>query len=164
MAGVARPPLAMCDDTGGSLVETAFVGGVVVTILIALMQVSLALFSYDYVSNAARMGSRYAMVRGADSCANTPSLSNCNATANEIQSYIQGLKYPGINSANLAVSTTWLSASSTTPTTWTACDAQCNAPGNQVKVAVSYPFPIEIPFLSTSTVTLTSTSQLIIAQ
>ncbi len=156
--------LALGGVEGGSLIEMAFVGGTVVAILMALMQVSLALFSYDYVSNAARTASRYAMVRGANSCSNTPNLSNCNATAAEIQSYIQGLNYPGIDSGNLTVTTTWLSASSTTPTTWTACAGQCNAPGNQVKVVVSYPFPLEIPFVSRSTLTMTSTSQTIIAQ
>ncbi len=163
-ATAARVSLAFRRQNGGSLIEMAFVGGTVVTILMALMQVSLALFSYDYVSNAARTASRYAMVRGADSCTNTPNLSNCNATAAEIQSYVQGLNYPGIDSANLTVTTTWLSASSTTPTTWTACADQCNAPGNQVKVVVSYPFPFDIPFLSQSTLTMTSTSQMIIAQ
>jgi Flp pilus assembly protein TadG len=163
-AMAARLRFVLRGDGGGSLIEIAFVGGVVVTIFMAIMQMSLALFSYDYISNAARTASRYAMVRGSESCANTPNLSNCNATADEIQTYIQGLKYPGINSSNLTVTTTWLSASSSTPTTWTACATQCNEPGNEVKVVASYPFAVEIPFLSKSTLTMTSTSQMIIAQ
>jgi Flp pilus assembly protein TadG len=152
------------NDMGGSVIEMAFVCPVVVSILMGLVQMSLALFTYDYVGDAARAGSRYAMVRGAKSCANTPNLPNCGATAAQIQSYVQGIKYPGVNSSNLTVTTTWLSASTTQPTTWTACGNECNAPGNQAKVVVTYAFPLGVPFLPHSTLNLTSTSQVVIAQ
>jgi Flp pilus assembly protein TadG len=152
-------------EEGSSLVEMALSCAVVVTMLLGIVEMSFALFSYDYISDAAREGSRYAIVRGSKSCSNTPSLTNCNATADKVQTYIKGLGYPGINSANMTVTTTWLTASATKPTTWSTCSSgTCNAPGNIVKVQVNYAFPISIPFVRLTTINVASTSQMVIAQ
>ena len=127
---------------------------------------SLALYNYHLVCDAAREATRYAIVRGSASCTNSPTLSNCNATSGEIQSYIQGLGYP--YSGQLTVTTTWLTAASSgspATTTWTACSSgTCNAPGNLVNVFVSEAFPLNIPFVSNLTINLRSTSQMVISQ
>jgi Flp pilus assembly protein TadG len=151
-------------EEGAAIVEFAMSAIVLLCMMIGIMELSLALYSHDYVSEAAREGSRYAMVRGSTSCLNTPSLTNCNATAALIQSYVQGLGFPGIGSTSTTVTTTWLSASATQPTTWTACANTCNAPGNLVKVRVVYSFPLSIPFISSQTLSIGSTSQMVIAQ
>jgi Flp pilus assembly protein TadG len=151
-------------EIGSIIVEVALASIVLLCMLFGIMEISLALYSYDYISDAAREGSRYAMVRGSTSCTNTPNLTNCQVTAAQIQTYVQNLGYPGINSANTTVATTWLSASATQPTTWTACANVCNAPGNQVQVNVVYAFPLTIPFVSARTLSLTSTSRMVISQ
>lgn len=158
-------------DSGASLVEFALSVSVLMGLLIGILFVCLALYTRHFVSEAALEGARWAMVRGSASCTNTPSLTGCNATQAQIQTYVQSLSFPGINSQSLAATTTWLSLSASTPATWTACATTCNAPGNAVQVVVTYPFPFSIPSLtvktlsiSTNTLTFSSTAQLVISQ
>ena len=153
-------------EDGGSIVEFAFACAVVFGMLFGVIYFSMALYTYHYISEAAREGSRYAMVRGSTSCTNTPNLTNCNAANAQIQTYVQDLGYPGVNAAsNMTVTTTWYTASTTQPTTWSLCrTGTCNAPGNIVKVQVVYSYPLSIPFYGTKTLGMTSTSQMVIAQ
>ncbi len=147
-----------CDE-GSNIVEMAVVSSVMFAVLFGIVELSLALYTYNYVSDAAREASRYAIVRGS-SCS---VLTNCGVTGAKIQTYVQNLGYPGMNAANTTVTTTWLSPSTTTPVTWTACGSQCNVPGNAVQVTVTYSFPLSIPFVPKSTLSLHSTSQMVIA-
>ena len=151
-------------DSGASMVEFAFSASVLFMLLIGIMFVCLALYTRHFVSEAALEGARWAMVRGSASCTNTPDLTDCDATAAEIQAYVQDLSYPGITSQSVTVTPAWLSSSASPPATWTACAGTCNAPGNAVQVTVSYPFPLTIPFLPANTLTFSSTSQLVISQ
>lgn len=147
------------------MVETAISCVVLFAILFGIFEMSLALYTYYFTSDAAREATRYAIVRGSTSCTNTPNLSNCNATTTQIQSYVQGLNFPGITTSKVSVTTSWYSASSTTPTTWSACSTGiCNAPGNLVKVQVSYPMSLQIPFVNSLSLKLNSTSQMVISQ
>ena len=146
-------------DEGSALVEMGLVCGILFAMLFGIIEFSLALYTYNYVSDAARDGSRYAIVRGS-SCS---VLTNCSATAAQIQSYVQSLGYPGMNSANTTVTTTWYSPSASAPITWTLCGSTCNAPGDAVRVKVVYSFPLSIPFVPKSTLSLQSTSEMVIA-
>ena len=101
--------------------------------MMGMMNACVAIYSYHYVSEAAREGSRYAMVRG--NTYTTP------ATSASIQTYVQGLGYPGIVSSNMAVATTWKSYPSGTCSPSTTC----NNPGNLVTVQATYAFPVQIP-------------------
>lgn len=159
-----RKVRAIRGDEGASVLEFALVSTVFFALLIGCFEMLLALYTFHFVSDAAREASRYAIVRGSTSCTNTPNLTNCNATAAQIQTYIRSLTYPGITPNSLSVTTTWLAASSTTPTTWSACAGSCNAPGNGVKVVVTYPFSFSVPFVPKATLNLTSTSQMVISQ
>jgi Flp pilus assembly protein TadG len=153
-------------EEGATIVATALASTILLCFFIGVFEMSLALYNYHLVCDAAREATRYAIVRGSASCTNSPNLSNCNATSAEIQSYVQGLGYP--NSGQLAVTTTWLSAvSSGSPatTTWSACSSgTCNAPGNLVNVVVTEAFPLNVPFISKLTLNLSSTSQMVISQ
>jgi hypothetical protein len=122
--------------------------------MMGLMNMSLAIYSYHYVSEAAREGVRYAIVRGGT--VTTP------ATSASVQTYVRGLGYPGITSSNMTVTTTWTAY----PTSVTTCAplANCTNPGDMVTVAASYAFPVQIPFFPTKTITMTSTSSMVIAQ
>src|ERR1700747_2547612 len=89
----AHPPLgklvqSVRSEHGAATVEIAFASVVLFAFLIGIMQVSRALYVYNFVSEAAREASRYAMVRGSTSCTNTPSLTGCNThTSSQIQTH-----------------------------------------------------------------------------
>jgi Flp pilus assembly protein TadG len=146
-------------EVGSNIVEMALVSSALLAVLFGIVEISLALYTYNYVSDAAREGTRYAIVRGS-SCS---VLTNCGVTSAQIQTYVQNLGYPGLNPANTTITTTWLSPSATTPVTWTACGSTCNAPGDAVQVKVTYSFRLSIPFVPNSTLNLHSTSLMVIA-
>lgn len=166
MKRLARSVVArLRDESGINAVEMAISCTVLFALLIGICQLSVGLYSYQFCSNAARLATRYAMVRGSTSCTNTPSLSKCNASTTDISAFVKGLGYTGIKSSNITVATTWCAASSSTPTTWASCSSgTTNAPGNLVKVVVSYPMSIKIPFASTLSLNLGSTSQMVVSQ
>lgn len=144
-------------EYGGTIVEMALASIALLTIMMGIIEMSLALYTYHYVSDAAREATRYAVVRGS-SCS---LLTNCNATATQIQAYVQGLGYP--NSMTMTATTTWWSPSASMPTTWSVCATQCDAPGDMVKVTVAAAFPLSIPFWTMSTLNMSSTSQMVIS-
>jgi Flp pilus assembly protein TadG len=155
-------------EDGRSIVEFAFACAVLFGMLFGIVYFCLALYTYHYISEAAREGSRYAIVRGSTSCTNTPGLANCNATNTQIQTYLQDLGYPAIDAANrMTVNTTWYTPSAAQPPTWTKCTSTtspCNVPGSIVNVQVTYTYPLSIPFYGRKTISMTSTSQMVIAQ
>jgi hypothetical protein len=158
--------------------------------LFAIFQFSYALYVYNFVSYAARQASRYAAVRGVNSCtiASPQLFPDCNlgpsggsnpTTASgsaSLQAYIQNMAFTGLNPNNITVTATWWSATTTDPgngsfstTDWntqcTTADAlnnACNTPGDAVQVTVVYAFPLNIPFWKNQTLNLGSTSKLII--
>lgn len=135
------------------------------SVLLGIISMSLALYTYFFVADAARQATRYAIVRGSTSCTYSSSLSNCNATSDQIQTYVRGIAYPGITSSKLHITAKWLTPSSGKPTTWSACTTgTCNAPGNLVKVVATYAYPVSIPFVPTLSINLRSTAQMVIAQ
>ena len=146
-------------ESGVAVVEFAIAATVLFSLVFGIIQTCFALYTYNYVSDAARAATRYAMVRGS-SCSG---MSDCGITSAQIQTYVQGAAYPGINSSKLSASATWLSASATEPTTWTACEDQCNAPGNAVQVTVTYAVPVFLPYWKHGTINVSSTSQMVIS-
>ena len=126
--------------------------------LVGMMKMSLAIYTYHYVAEAAREGARYAMVRGS---ACTSFSSACPAASSDVQTYVRGLAYPGITSSLLTVTTTW----STYPAGKTCTPSStCNNPSDLVNVTASYAFPLTIPTMGTKTYTMTSTAAMIISQ
>lgn len=134
------------DEGGATLIETALCFGILASLLIGAMMTGMLLFSYHFISEAAREGTRYAMVRGS-MCSSWATA--CPASSADVQNYVRGLDYPIIDSTKLGVTTTW---------------AQGNSPGNPVQVQVRYPFTLSIPFVSSRTVHLSSTSAMVISQ
>lgn len=168
--GHDRLPRDLKSDEGGTLVETAISISLILMLMFGVFDLSLGFYTFHYISDAAREGSRWAMVRGNDSCSNTPNLTDCDATGDEIAAYVKSLSYPGIDSTDyMTVSTTWLSTNSyngSTGQTWSSCGTTqtCRAPGNQVQVTVNYAFPLNVPFWTAKTVNVSSTSSMVIAQ
>jgi Flp pilus assembly protein TadG len=156
-------------EDGEMMLEFAMSCLVLIPILFGCIEACLGFYTYNFVADAAREATRYAMVRGSTSCANTPGLSNCGigttAPIQAIQTYVQGLGYPGLNASNLTATPTWLQATSNgSTTTWAACDTPCTQPGNQVQVLVQYRFPFGVPFIPTTSIHIASTSSMVISQ
>jgi len=141
--------------------------------LFGIFELSMALYSYHFVSEAAREASRFAMVRGPQCVANF-SASYCSPTdgqtsgadGGDISHYVNSLGYPFAN--KLTTSATWLTPSQDAKGNqiWTGCGtgAACKNPGSLVQVTVSYPFPLNVPFLKTYTINLTSKSSVVVSQ
>jgi Flp pilus assembly protein TadG len=147
-------------EHGAALVEFALSVTALFTFLFGVMVMATALYSYHFVSEAAREGARYAIVRGSGCTTYSGFTSNCPiSTAAPIQSYVRSLGFPGIDTNNLTVAAAWSAYPSGTCTP----SAACNNPGNQVQVTVSYQLPVKIPFVPARTLTMTSTSQMVIA-
>jgi Flp pilus assembly protein TadG len=163
---IARRPLRLAairsraglgDERGSSLVEFALTATLLFMLAIGIISMSLALYSYNVLSEAAREGARYAIVRGS-AC---HFASACPATAANIQSYVQSLGFLGVNPANLTAATVW----SVYPAGGTCTpSASCNNPGNQVKVTVSYSFVVAIPYVSRRTLSMSNTAAMVISQ
>jgi Flp pilus assembly protein TadG len=157
------------DDRGSALMEYAIVLPVILTFLFGIMDFSRFLYTYHFVSEVAREGTRYAMVRGSTfagtSCASTATFS-CDATSANVQSYVQALTPAGILSNSVSVTTTWPGTAPASAAT--ACNSTSgnNSPGCLVQVVVSYPFKFILPFLpkAASTWTISSTSVVVISQ
>jgi Flp pilus assembly protein TadG len=145
-------------EQGSTLIEFGATACILAMSMFGLMMMCQAVYTYHYVSEAAREGTRYAAVRGS-SCSGYATA--CPAAASDVQTYVQNLGYPGIKSSLTAVSTTWAAYP-----TGTVCSPSttCNNPGNAVKVKVTYSFPLSIPYLGTKTLTMTSTSDMVIWQ
>jgi Flp pilus assembly protein TadG len=144
------------DDRGQTVVEAVLCTLILLMLLIGVMEVSMALYTYHFISDAAREGTRYAIVRGS-ACTD----SDCPATAAAISTYVTGLGF--LNS--MTVTTTWSQGPGPTCTPPSCCSStSCNNPGNLVQVSVQYQIPLVLPFKSVTNVTMNSTSQMLISQ
>lgn len=163
----------LASDDGGSLVELALTSAVTLSLLFGVFEVSMALYSYHFVAEAAREGSRFAMVRGFQ-CPTNVTVSYCSPTAanttgavaSDVSHYVANLGVPFAR--NLTVTTTWLSKSQDANgfDIWTACTtAPCNMPTtNAVQVTVTYAYPLNIPFSKKFTINMGSKSMMVISQ
>ncbi|MGA8671069.1 MAG: TadE family protein [Terracidiphilus sp.] len=169
-------------NEGATLVELAVAASIYFSLLFGIIETCFALYTFNFVADAAREGSRYAIVRGANSCNVSSTFPNCNllptditsSTNNPILTYIESVRYPGLNASNLSAAVTWWVASQNAngQTSWTtACtgvkDANgnpCNNVGNAVKVVVTYRFPWSIPWLPNGTLSVNSTSEMMISE
>jgi Flp pilus assembly protein TadG len=152
-------PHPACSERGSSLVEFALSAAILLTLVFGVLVMSMALYSYHFISEAAREGTRFAMVRGSSCSTYGKFAADCPASAAQVQNYVQDLDFPGITAGNMTVTTTW-------PTTGSACTptvTPCDNPGNLVRVVVTYQFPLTIPFVPARTLTMTSTSQMVIS-
>src|ERR1035437_7070573 len=76
-------------EAGSGLVEFAPASVIILTVLFGIRDMGRALYAYDWVSDAARRGTRYAMVRGTSSCTGSPELPDCKADLGHITTYVE---------------------------------------------------------------------------
>jgi Flp pilus assembly protein TadG len=147
------------DECGSAIMETAMSTVLFLTFLFGIFETGFALYTYYFISEAAREGARYAIVRGS-SC--TGFASACPAAGSDVQNYVQNLGFPGINPSKMTVSPSW--SAYTSGSTCPGSPNPCNSPGNLVTVTVQYNFPLTLPFAPKLTYAMSSTSAMIIAQ
>ena len=133
-----------------ALVETVLAVTIAFTLMFGIIDFGRAIFAYDVVASAARIGSRYAIVHGSACTITTV----CPATVATIKAYVL-TQVTGVTASTFAVTTTWAAAPGCTASPYQG--AQC-----LVKVQVQYPFNFVLPFHET--ITMTATSEMIISQ
>jgi len=135
-------------EQGSTVIETAVSLPVLFTFLFCFMEICLAFYSRDMISESAREGTRYAKYHGA-SCP-TSSNPTCEATATQVNTYVTGLGWPNLAGGTMSVATTYPSGNESV--------------GSLVQVKITYVFPIKMAFVPTSALTMSSTSEAYIVQ
>jgi len=156
---------------GTSMVENALVFGLLLSLLFGIIDFGRALYTYHLVANAARLGARFAMVRGGR-CAHTAGGSDpwpCPIdppdTAGEVQQYVQQQSILLGLGNNVTVVPSWTGQDgSGNPYPGCEQDGTFNQPGCPVTVTVTYNFQFLAPFISSGTIAMKSTSQMVISQ
>lgn len=134
-----RRRLSGCKQ-GQAAVETAISIVLFLTVLLGIIEFARAMYSFDQVSEAAKLGVRYAIVHGSQS--STP------ATSSDVKSYILN-QVSGLDPKQLTVNTNW---------------QPDNNPGGTVTVQVLYNFRFAETWVPRMTLTLSGNSEGVIAQ
>jgi Flp pilus assembly protein TadG len=137
------------------MVETAIVVLLALTVLFAIMEFGRALFTYHAISNAARLGTRYAIVHGANCIPN-----GCTASLGTIQQYLRD-STPGIKPSQLRVTTATWTGTALDPSKSCGSGANENQ-GCTVTITVQYQFSYILPYFGNG-FNISSTSQMVVA-
>ena len=147
-------------DQGAAAVEMAASASVLFLMLIGTMKACLGIYTYHYISEAAREGTRYAIVRGVK-CTTFTTACPASIDGTDVNTYVKSLSYPAIDTSKMTVSTSYSAYSG-----WCTQDltsSSCESIGDVVTVKVQYAFPLTVPFLGSKTWNMSSTSAMIIA-
>lgn len=165
----------------------ALASSVLAVLLFGVIEFSMAFYTYNLVAEAAREATRYAAIRGYNSCLYaTSTFPNCDlgpdssgsttAASTALQSYLKSRNFPF--SGSIQVAANWWSPTGGTPNQWNlTCAASidpnttsplygdaCNFPGHAVQVQVTLAYPMTIPFVPNRTINLSSTSEMVISE
>jgi Flp pilus assembly protein TadG len=145
------------DQRGDSLVEFAMTLPVLLLFLLGLTEMCLAYYTYEWISEAAREGTRYAIVRGT-TCETSAGVS-CLASPSEVNTYVTSIGLPNLGGGTMVANTTY-------PGTGSGCSggSGSEAPGCPVQIVVTYVYPYKIPWVTSTNLSLTSTSEMYIVQ
>jgi Flp pilus assembly protein TadG len=152
------------DEAGTALIEHVLVLTVMLMIFFGVIDFGRALYTYNFVSHAAREGTRYASVRGltaGTACSGSPFPAKCTATGPDVSTYLKN-SLPALNGTKMTVTTTWPVQTYSPALCSTA--ATKNSPGCTVQVNVSYNYNFVLPYLPSAAVTMSSTSKMVISQ
>ncbi len=143
-------------ERGSSLPETAIVMAIVLALLFGIVDFGRCLYTYSFVAQLARQGSRWMIVRGSQSCSGP--IDNCNAGSPALQTYVRSLNEGATNGGSITATANFITCTPSSP------GGGENGPGCVVAVTVSYPFTFIAPFLSQAMIPMSSTSQMVISQ
>jgi Flp pilus assembly protein TadG len=154
-----HPAIRSRGQKGNTLTEFALILPFLFAGIFGVIEFGRALYTYHFVSGAAREASRWASVRGR-SC--TAYGSACPAKSTDVEDYVVSIAPPGIDTrpVKLLVNTAWVAP----PGNGNSCTKFPNNPGCSVQVMVTYNFKFILPFLPTSTYAMKSTSEMVISQ
>jgi hypothetical protein len=131
-------------EAGSALVEFAIAITVILTVLFGIIDMGRALYAYDWVANSARLGTRYAMVRGT-SCSTLVSGCEAGPPIGARQSDVQAY----INSDAVGISTdpSILTVTAICDVGQSAFQPLPCAPGQGVIVKIKYTFSFVSPLV-----------------
>ena len=154
-----HPAIRSRGQKGNTLTEFALMLPFLFAGIFGVIEFGRALYTYHFVSDAAREASRWASVRG-KSC--TAYGSACPAKSTDVEDYVVSIAPPGIDTrpVKLLVNTAWVAP----PGNGNSCAKFPNNLGCSVQVMVTYNFNFILPFLPTSTYAMKSTSEMVISQ
>lgn len=134
---------------GATMAETAMVMTLLLMLLFGVIDFGRAMYTYAFVTQLARQGARWAIVRGGY-CSR---LDRCPAQSGsaDVQPYIQSLSEGATNASKLSATLSFPSCGGS------------NTPGCSAQVTVSYPFTFMLPFLPNGTFNVASTSRMVIS-
>jgi Flp pilus assembly protein TadG len=140
-------------DEGSSLVEFSLVAFMFVMVLLAVVEMGRLVLIYTAVSNAAHVGTRYAIVHGQDRTGSGTDGPSGPGNTTAVETVVQNFAAAGLlDTSRLTVTVNYPDGGT-----------NANAPGKNVSVTVTYPYdPLIGYFSSALSVTLGSTSQGII--
>lgn len=170
-------------EEGATLVEMALSMTVLFAVLFGLIQACLAFYMSSVLDVAAREATRWAAVRGSNSCTVLSGFPYCNygptgqngtaysagTTNDPVEIFARSLPFPGLS--GVTASAAWFTATQAadgstqwTTTCTTANDAfgqPCNGAGHMVKVTVTYSYPLNM-WINFGNLTMNSKSAMII--
>jgi len=138
---------------GSALVEQALVLTFLLTVMFGIIDCGRALYTYHFVSNAAREATRWASVRSETSLLGT-------ADNSAVKAFVSNVSGMGLDPSLISTSTNFLAPPHGSP----RCPPGTNLTGCVVEVQVNYDYKFFFPFLPNGTVTMTSKSELVITQ
>jgi len=130
------------DCRGQTLVEFAMCSVLLLALVFAVVEFGRMMLVYTTMGNAARIGTRYAIVHGSD---NPPTTS--------VDTVVKDFLKAGTVSTSSATVTVGY------PGKPDGTSANCTDPGCQVTVTVSYPYDPLLTYFSLGSITLSSSSE-----
>jgi len=166
-------------EKGSTLFEFAITVILFLVMLFGIVDFGRALYTYHFLSNAARTATRWAAVNGATcgpggsttacpscdaSCNGTAPMNNGPASETDVQNFVKGITPPGIDPTQLTITACGVAGGTKCADSTPAdCVATPNNPGCTVQVTVSYNFPFLVPLVQTGTIPMSSSSEMVIA-
>jgi Flp pilus assembly protein TadG len=139
-------------NDGATQVEFAFVVIVLIMVLLGVVEMGRMILVYNAIADAAKAGTRYAMVHGVDRTGSGADGPSSSSSYSQVQTVAQNYAAAGLlNSSNVTVSVSYPNHTASIPG---------NYPGDPVDVTVSYTYdPLVGYFSSILNRTLSSTSE-----
>jgi len=147
-------------DRGNALVEFAVSVAVLLTLLFGIIDIGRALYAYDWLYNASRQATRWAMVRGAFCNNDGINLPGCPAGEQDIFNYVtnangNGLDISGIDTSKVTVNSQCFATRYIRPT------PPCAVPG-WIQIQVQYQFHFISPLMFNTPWTMSSSSERVV--
>lgn len=145
-------------ERGATLVESALVITLLLTLLFGIIGFGHALYTYHFVCNAAREATRWASVRGDIGSLHPPDLAGT-----DVQTYVTNYSTGiGLDPTKITATTTYFASPDPTIVV-PPCATYPNDPGCVVQVQAVYKYNFILPFLPCSSLNIQSTSQMVIS-